>query len=118
MVSTIVVIALAVTGAAFVIASSYLALSSIYPPALAALLVGGGLVILAGFIWLVSEAMANRRRSHGAIAPMARAAAGVQSGDDAVDQIVSALKQESPLSVIAAAAGVLFGLLMRNRHHG
>ncbi len=118
MVSTIVVIVLAVTGAAFLIASSYLALSAIYPPALAALMVGGGLIILAGFIWLVSEAMANRRRSRGAIAPIAKAAVGAQSGDEAVDQIVSALKQESPLTVLAAAAGLMFGLFMRNRHHG
>lgn len=119
MVSTIVVIVLAVTGAAFMIASSYLALSAIYPPALAALMVGGGLVILAGLVWLVSEAMANRRRARaGGIAPIAKAAAGVQSGDEAVEQIVTALKQESPLTVLAAAAGLLFGLFMRGRHHG
>lgn len=119
MIATIVVAVLAVTGAAFLVAASYLALSAIYSPALGAVMVGGGLIVLAGFIWLVSEAMANRRRrSHGAIAPMARAAVGAQSGDDAFDQIVTALKQESPLSVIAAAAGLLFGLFMRNRHHG
>jgi hypothetical protein len=100
------------------VAASYLGLSAIYPPALAALMVGGGLIILAGFIWLVSEAMANRRRSHGGIAPLARAAVGAQSGEDAVNQIVGALKQESPLTVLAAAAGLLFGLFMRNRHHG
>lgn len=118
MVSTIVVIVLAMIGAAFMIAASYMALAAIYPPAMAALMVGGGLIILAGFIWLVSEAMANRRRSHGAIAPIAKAAVGAQSSDQAVDQIVSALKQESPLTVLAAAAGLMFGLFMRGRHHG
>lgn len=118
MVATIIVVALALTGAAFLIASGYLALSTLYSPELGALLVGVGLIVLAGFVWLVSEAMHNRRRSHGVIAPIARAAIGTQSGDQTVDQIVMALKQESPLSVLAAAAGLLFGLFMRGRHHG
>ena len=47
--------------------------------------------------------------------PVAQAAVGAQSGNDAVHQIVGALKQESPLSVLAAAAGILVGLFLHNR---
>ena len=118
MIATIVALVLGVTGAAFLIASAYFSLGTVYPPAIAALIVGGGLVILGGLVWLLSEAMANRGRAHGPIAPLAAAAVGIESGDEAMDEIVRTLKQESPLSLLAAAAGLLFGLFLRGRRHG
>lgn len=115
MVATVVAIVLGLIGSAFLIAASYSALVVMYTPALAALMVGGGLIGLAGLVWMVS-AIATRRHRRSAIAPLAKVAAGVQSRDEAVDQIVTALKQESPLSTIAAAAGLAVGLFLRGRH--
>lgn len=116
MVVTIVVVAMVLTGAGFLLAASYMALSVAYSAAIAAAIVGSVLVLVAGLLWLVSEAIANRRRKHGGgILPVAQAAVGAQSGNDAVHQIVGALKQESPLSVLAAAAGILVGLFLHNR---
>lgn len=116
MVAIIAAAVLALTGIGFLLSASFMALSEIYSPAVAAAIVGGSLVLVAGIVWLVST-MAKRHRSDGALAPIARAAVGVQSSDDTVNQIVGALKQDSPLTVLAAAAGLLFGLFMRGRRH-
>lgn len=115
MVVTIVIALLALIGMAFLVAASYMALKTVFAAAIAAAIVGGGLVLIAGFLWLVSEALANRRRSKGGVLPVAQAAVGAQSGDDAIHQIVGALKHESPLSVLAAAAGILVGLFLQGR---
>lgn len=101
------------TGAGFLLAAAYLELSVLYSPSIAAAIVGGALVLIAGALWF-----AGRSRPSGALMPMAQAAVGVQSGDEAVEKIVTALKQESPLTILAAAAGLLFGLFLRGRHHG
>lgn len=115
MVVTIVVVAMVLTGAGFLLAASYAALKIAFTGAIAAAIVGGALVLAAGFLWLVSQAMANRRHDRNGGGPVARAAIGMQSGGEAVDQIVGALKQESPLSVLAAAAGILVGLFLNSR---
>lgn len=112
MVVTIVVVVLMLTGAGFLLAASFMALKVVYTAAIAAAIVGGGLVLAAGFLWLVSEALANRRRNRAGPLSFANA---TKPADETADQIVSALKQESPLSVLAAAAGILVGLFLHNR---
>jgi hypothetical protein len=113
MVAIFVAVGLMLAGSGFLLAAAYLELSGLYSPPAAAAILGAGLMLIAGVLWLT-----GRSRPQGAIAPMAQAAVGVQSGDEAVDKIVAALKQESPLTVLAAAAGLLFGLFLRGRHHG
>jgi hypothetical protein len=113
MIAIAAAVGLLLTGAGFLLAAAYLELSVLYSPSIAAASVGGALVLIAGALWLTA-----RSKPRGALMPMAEAAVGVQSGDEAVQKIVTALKQESPLTVLAAAAGLLFGLFLRGRRHG
>ena len=110
MIAIVAAVGLVLTGAAFLVAAAYLELSAMYSPPVAAA-VGSALIATAGVLWL-----SGRNRPRGTLMPMAQAAVGAQPADEAVDKIVTALKQESPLTVLAAAAGLLFGLFLRGRH--
>jgi len=111
MIAIVAAVGLVLTGAAFLVAAAYLELSAMYSPPVAAAAVGSALIATAGVLWL-----SGRNRPRGTLMPMAQAAVGAQPADEAVDKIVTALKQESPLTVLAAAAGLLFGLFLRGRH--
>jgi len=113
MVAIVAAIGLMMTGAGFLLAAAYLELSAMYSPPIGAAIVGAGLVVVAGVLWLT----AGRSKPATALMPMANAAVGIQPADEAVEKVVTALKQESPLTVVAAAAGLLFGLFLRGRHH-
>lgn len=53
---------LALVGAAFLVVAGYLALRTVFPPALSALVTGAGALVIAGAVVLVARAALRRRR--------------------------------------------------------
>jgi hypothetical protein len=113
MIATIVIGILALVGAAFLLAATYMSLSVVLSPALAALLVGAGLMTFALAVWLISSL--TGRRSVTRRVEVAAAAGQGPSTEQAVDQVCGMLKDASPLHALATAAGLLVGVYLKNR---
>lgn len=118
--AAVAVCAIAATGAGFILAAAYLALSDSYSPPAAALLVGLGLMGFAATVVLIAAMPGRRRRPRTALPAPADHANAREDNDrvstpQTLDQLQVLLRDSPPLTVVAIVAGLIVGLFLRTR---
>ena len=117
--AVVVLCAIVATGAGFLLAAAYLALSTSYSSPTAALLVGLGLMGSAAMVVLVA-AMLGRHHRPAVALPVTVDRASVEGGDrtsapQTLDQLQVLLRDSPPLTVVAIITGLVVGLFLRTR---
>jgi len=125
LIAGLAVTAMAVTGLAFLIAATFLALQEGLGATIAAAIVGGALLGAAGIIVLIVALIRPAPAPVAMPSPLAQAATAMSAaaapgqanslhaGIDIAQQLALVMRNLNPVTIVAVIAGVVYGMIRR-----